>query len=719
MTGYEVVTPVPENDQGPPHLIVGETTHGLGEHLVRSGTLQNAEAYGRIRGEAMAIVQRCRPFGGADGTRTGLVVGYVQSGKTLSMTTVSAIARDNGCRVIVLLAGVTKNLLRQSAERFSGDLRAASGSSTVWRIRNSEDAVRVETDLPELQRAVAEWRDPSFDDNDRQTFLFVVLKNYAHLDRLATLLRDAALGGIPALIFDDEADQAGLNTKPGEEDEPSTTYEHIRRVRSALPNHTYLQYTATPQAPLLISLDDMLSPEFSELVEPGEGYTGGLTFFGPRATPGIVRNIPTDQLFGPGEPPHEPPESLLESLRIFFMGAALARIQGAPRPRSMLVHPSPRRSDHARFFEWIHGAITRWSDALRAEGDPDRTDTLEEFRAAYNDLARTNREVPPFDSLVRPLQLSLGRASLKQVNSDDGSEVDWENADEHVLVGGDKLNRGYTVKGLTVTYMPRDAGDWNADTIQQRARFFGYKASYLGLCRLFLHPDVATAYRDYVRHEADIRQQLSQHRGQPLRAWRRAFFLDARLRPTRRNVLLDPYYSVARTKLWFVPRFPHTDPDMARRNSARVTLLRNQVQFHREADFHDNLVASVPLAQIFEQVLLEYEARGPDAKNWYAHVVALRDVLDSQPQAEVMVLQMREGRVGERSAKDLRLHQGKTGGSQGYPGDQVMCAPGEVTIQVHRVRVDGPAGDFEALAVHIPRSLRRDDVGVQPGQAEL
>lgn len=38
-------------------------------------------------------------------------------------------------------------------------------------------------------------------------------------------------------------------------------------------------------------------------------------------------------------------------------------------------------------------------------------------------------------------------------------------------MGGQKLDRGYTVKGLTVTYMPRPLGVGNADNIQQRARF--------------------------------------------------------------------------------------------------------------------------------------------------------------------------------------------------------------------------------------------------------
>jgi hypothetical protein len=513
---HDVVSPIPSSESAA-YPVIGETTIGLGEYLVRTAKLRDLHGYYPIRRDALAIVRNCRRFGDGNGTRTGLVVGYVQSGKTLSMTTVSALARDNGCRIIILLAGVTTNLLQQNANRFKKDLREASGKATAWRIFNSQDGLG-DPDLQHLQQAVDEWRDPMFLELDKQTFLYLVLKNHAHLDRLYSLLSKVNLDSVPALVLDDEADQAGLNTSPGEA-ESSTTFQRIARVRSVLPHHTYLQYTATPQAPLLIALDDMLSPAFAELVEPGEGYTGGQAFFGSGSPVGLVKMIPADDLFKPGTPPDAPPESLLDAMRVFFVGCAVAAIRGRPTTRSMLIHPSPRQNDHRRYLNWVQEIIKRWTTALRSKDVEERSDTLDEFRAAYDELVKTDPSLPMFDELTQRLQVSLGRVSLKEVNSQDGSEIDWHNADEHILVGGEKLNRGFTVEGLTVTYMPRDAGEWNADTIQQRARFFGYKAQYLSLCRLFLHPDVVHAYRAYVRHEDDIRSQLAEHRGKPLREW--------------------------------------------------------------------------------------------------------------------------------------------------------------------------------------------------------
>jgi len=690
--------------------IIGETTTGLAEYLVSTGKLPAHESFLPIRRDALSIVQRCRPFGGADGNRVGLVVGYVQSGKTLSMTTVSAIARDNGCRIVVLLAGVTTNLLQQNADRFRKELRGAKRDG--WKFVNSNDGLGP-SDLQDLQRAVEEWRDPGFEEVSRRTFLYFVLKNHAHLSKLqAHLTKNVDLRGIPALILDDEADQAGLNTTPGEP-KGSTTYRYIASIRQALPHHTYLQYTATPQAPLLIALDDMLSPSFAELVEPGKGYTGGQTFFGVGASAGIVKRIPNEDLFKAGSPPSEPPGSLLEALRIFFVGCSVAAARGKPIPRSMLVHPSPRQADHRQYLIWVQEIVRRWLSALRSTDAQEKSDVHEEFRTGYEDLSKTDSALPPFEALVQCLSVSLGRVSIKEVNSQDGSEVDWENADEHVLVGGEKLNRGFTVEGLTVTYMPRDAGDWNADTIQQRARFFGYKESYLGLCRLYLHPDIISAYQGYVRHEEDIRRQLAQHRGKPLREWRRAFFLDTRMRPTRRNVLLDPLYRIQKDHPWFVQEQPHFDSGAANRNAATIRGLENAHVFVRDERYYRHRVAETSLGQIFSSILLAYEVRGGDVPSWFAQLVIVDDILDRNPDARVVLMRMDGLRIRTDNDGSIKLHQGRSSSvAEGkYPGDAEMRDPTLVTVQIHWLEISNET--IPALAVHIPRALRKDDVVAQ------
>ena len=60
----------------------------------------------------------------------GLVVGYVQSGKTANMTAVIAKAVDAGYNLIILLGGVTNNLRAQTQRRIEADVVNRHG--TLW-----------------------------------------------------------------------------------------------------------------------------------------------------------------------------------------------------------------------------------------------------------------------------------------------------------------------------------------------------------------------------------------------------------------------------------------------------------------------------------------------------------------------------------------------------------------------------------------------------------
>jgi hypothetical protein len=166
---------------------------------------------------------------------------------------------------------------------------------------------------------------------------------------------------------------------------------------------------------------------------------------------------------------------------------------------------------------------------------------LDDFRAAYEDLRATESGIPSFEDIRRVLPRAIRLTQVQEVNASRGKTppILWSNAYAWILIAGQAVDRGFTVEGLTVTYMPRGVGVGNADTLQQRGRFFGYKRPYLGYCRIYLPADVAAAYHDYVEHEEDVRLQLRPYEapGRSLNDWKRAFIMAPYMRPTRQNVL--------------------------------------------------------------------------------------------------------------------------------------------------------------------------------------
>ncbi|MBK9715414.1 MAG: alpha-1,4 polygalactosaminidase [Kouleothrix sp.] len=700
---------------------VGPETVGLLKHL----DLPDDESRKLVRDQALSVLSRCVSPQDLGGHQTGLVVGYVQSGKTMSFTTVTALALDNGFPIIIVIAGTSKPLFWQSEKRLKDDLRLNDRDDHKWKhFSNPKTNARAS-----IESALAEWRDPAVSVNARQTVLITVMKNHTHLRHLNALLKVLSLKDVPILVVDDEADQAGLNASVNK-GELSTTYRCLVELRQLLPHHTFLQYTATPQAPLLINLIDVLSPRFAEVLEPGKAYTGGKEFFAGHLK--LARTIPDADIPTKDHPLTSPPESLLLAMRLFYLGVAAGYVHSEqPKGnRSMMVHPSQKTVPHMVYYNWVNQAQKQWVAILQqGKNNPDRKDLLAEFKEAYDDLCTAVPNIPSFDALADKLSRAVRNTHVIEVNSKQVTgtpEINWKNDYAHILVGGQAMDRGFTVEGLTVTYMPRTTGVGNADTVQQRARFFGYKMGYLGYCRVFIEDSAHKAFKAYVDHEEHIRKQLKEHRAsaKPLTEWKRAFFLEPNLRPTRASVLDMPYIRDNYSDSWFRPTAPHDAPDATETNRtivedflADLVLVPDEGHKARTETQRHTVASDVPLADVFSKLLLPLRMTRPnDSQHFTGLLLQVQQYFDKHPNAVCTVYHMSGGRERERSVdnqdKVKNLFQGAHPDKSGaiYRGDQYIRNNEQLTIQIHNLQVQTPDGNFSnvpAIAVWVPREMSK------------
>ena len=732
----QVVSSAPEKAWTP---CVGEEAYAVLQKVPEESRLS-------VEKEALGILARSIPPTVNRGQSTGLVVGYVQSGKTLSFTTVSALAHDNRYRMVIVITGISTNLFHQSHERLRADLR-------LGRVNRSWKPYRSDTlndpDQQSIKAALERWRDPHVSEEDKATVLITVMKNSRHLDRLIKLLEKLRLSDIPTLVIDDEADQAGLNNDVQSGDE-SPTYRRLVRIRQLLPHHTFLQYTATPQAPLLINLIDVLSPDFAEVLTPGPTYTGGRVFFGDDGHTGLIRAIPPSEIPTKENVLLSPPKSLLEALRVFFLGVATGMLStdpDAPANRSMMVHPSQRTTQHEDYYRWVKRIMSLWVGVLeRSDDDRDRIQLLQEFETAYADLAITAEELLPFASLVPVLPRAIRETIPYEVNTRGGRgtpAINWEREYSHVLVGGQALDRGYTVEGLTVTYMPRGKGVGNADTIQQRARWFGYKAGYLGYCRIYIADETLKAYKGYVEHEEHVRRQLRKHKetGKPLSEWRRAFFLSPDMRPTRASVLSLDYVRGNFKNRWFEPKAPHASEGAIQNNRSVVDSFVSSVSFvsdagdERRQAHHRHLVATdLPLRTVYDELLTRLiNADANESSRLTGVLLQIEQYLEDNKGASCSVYRMSPDVKRTRGTdadgyRLLQLFQGAypvEGRNKIYPGDKAVRHPSEVTVQIHRLDIyKGPVSEGELLyadvptvAIWVPAKLSRAWIAQEPQES--
>ena len=524
----------------------------------------------------------------------GLVVGHVQSGKTANFTGLIARAVDAGYRLIIVLGGTMDILRRQTqrrldkelvgrelvAEDYGQDPDFADFISYGTRPSNLgmpeiERLTGPDEDYQRLKKGIAALEFPrKFPDApffDRRNLIaapariVVIKKNVAVLKRLAKDLAriQALLGDIPALVVDDESDQATPNTaRPPrskrtreEEDElkkRTATNEQIVKLLELLPRAQYVGYTATPFANVFIDPDDpkdLFPRDFIRSLERPPDYMGAEDFhdFDPQAGTANrddhVRSVTGDD---------DEPENLRRALDAYVLTGAvkLWRQRHADvtfRHHTMLIHSSVKKSAHSDLAEmvrelFVHSGFDHGDGLARLKalwdgtgepgaswqvGDPIREIEHESFRAVS---ARRAGEWPvprDFDALVPFVGECLQRidragSPVVVVNGDSKETPDFEKEEVwRILVGGAKLSRGYTVEGLTVSYFRRTAGA--VDTLMQAGRWFGYRRGYRDLVRLFIGRaeavgsqtlDLYAAFEAACRDERDFREQLARYSGE-------------------------------------------------------------------------------------------------------------------------------------------------------------------------------------------------------------
>ena len=479
-----------------------------------------------------------------DGLTTGLALGYVQSGNTTTMMALIADAADRGYRVIVALLGVTNLLLDQNADRIEDSVGISRIDYRWVAMRNPKGV--------QASRQVGEWLD-----RDR-VLLLPVLKHAGRIDALAEVLRRAGATSLPTLIIDDEADQASLNTTP-KQDVASKTNAAVVRLKDHQEQHLFIQFTATPYAPLLLEPDDSLKPEFVTFLHPGPGYTGGREFFVENADK-VIRRIPPGDEQTSRAKPTMLPSSLVDALANFFAGSAMLLGKGLVQPPiSMLVHSTHSTEVQGIYEFLIKREIKRWATLL-SEGDEVPRAITEERRSHRGGFGANGRPgVPDTPALRAPRSDRLAR-QLRERPKAHRLEV----TPIHVLVGGNKLDRGFTVEGLTVTYMNRPASN-QIDTLEQRARAFGYRQDLLPYCQFFATARTLKVLREIVFTEYDLRAMLRDHldQGGSVDTWAKdvGLMLPTGTKPSRDAVISAVGVFNSRPGTWHSLRRPSLEAD--------------------------------------------------------------------------------------------------------------------------------------------------------------
>lgn len=483
--------------------------------------------------------------------RRGMVVGYVQSGKTGNYSGLICKAIDAGYRLVIVLAGLHENLRRQTQVRLDLEVRGRQ-TRNVFESEQWVGAGKVDSSftLRSVTTSAIDSKNGDFsrDIAQRRGLLelgsdssyIVVKKNARILTNLTEWLkslpeyRAGKVRGVPLLVIDDECDLASINTREvdleKEEQDMTAINRLVRKLLSQFDQSAYVGYTATPFANIFIRPDsrdisveeDLFPRDFIVSLEPPSNYVGPAELFGltgeaqidleAREGLNLIRDVTDSRdAFPLGHKkdwdPKSLPESLREAIRCFLLSCAIRWQRGqAKEHNTMLIHVS-------RFNlvqEKIERLVTQEYESIKNriemnDGDPgnNRAPIFEDFRSLWErEYVPTSPTIPtgykqPLWREILPHLKNVGtRIQIATVNGLAGQVLNYD-AETHPLnviaIGGDKFSRGFTLEGLTVSYYLRATNMY--DTLMQMGRWFGYRDGYLDLCRIYTTPILQDAYQ--------------------------------------------------------------------------------------------------------------------------------------------------------------------------------------------------------------------------------
>lgn len=454
--------------------------------------------------------------------KKGLVIGDVQSGKTGNFIALMNKAADSGYNVIVVTTGTIEKLRRQTQERiekgFGGfDSGEFDVKKTIKNWNKDLEALMVTTKRADFKKNV------NFTTGISKSvpMVAVIKKNKTSLESLAKWLKKHNGENIDKslLFIDDEADNASINTKDAEEQ--TTINKGIRRILSLFKRSSYIGFTATPFANVLIDHNennDLFPTDFIQVLKTPSDYMGAESIFPEKgkyhnvlksnddAEQHIPMIIPKDQrtIFVV----EELPESLKEAIRIFFIQNVIRDLRGDKnKHRSMLVNVSHLVYIQNQVNELITNEVGELQRQIKQyilnESAPIHIEFMQLFEAEFSNIPET------WDQVYKNLYVSTDKIENEVINAQNkGFQYeDYPDGARIIAVGGFALSRGLTLEGLSTSYLYRN-------TLMQMGRWFGYRPNYADVIKLYMPNRSVDWYFQILEATNDLKRQLKNMKNQ-------------------------------------------------------------------------------------------------------------------------------------------------------------------------------------------------------------
>ena len=485
--------------------------------------------------------------------KRGLVIGDIQSGKTANYTAVINKAIDSGYKIVIVLAGMTRDLRNQTQNRLDSEVlgyetKPSGRGKTigVGKIKQLPIEGLTYSDDERDYGDVKKYFSTHTLDESLNPIVAIVKKNKSKLKHLLSFLMSSQSRcytngklDIPVLIIDDEVDQASVDTKDSDEIEGASAINGmIRSILDKLNRYSYVGYTATPFANVFVNPDrkDIYPKDFILTIPSNDGYCGVKEYFGVDIVDNedytsdnikdLVVNINDyGVLFNNAEKINAQTttdalnKSLKDAILSFVLASAIKKSRGFNGYNSMLIHIARFKNPSTTLKPLVLDYVSKLYQDIKYH----YFDSIDQFKNLWeakfekvskvrlgNDYNDSWAKIEPF--ILPTIESAV--ANIKVINGDSGDILSYSSSTgDYIVIGGDKLSRGLTLEGLVVSYYYRNSKTY--DSLLQMGRWFGYRKGWIDVCRVFTTVrfinDFITVGKVLQKFKNDVDDMYNQH----------------------------------------------------------------------------------------------------------------------------------------------------------------------------------------------------------------
>ena len=443
--------------------------------------IENKESVDSILNKGKKIIEKFEEIKSKKDKKF-LLIGKVQSGKTVNFLSVIANAFNHDYRFIFVLTSIDTKLHTQTIERIKESFNSKENKN-IFKIFDLNDKEK-KKELEKNPKKILEEKE--------KLIIFAFLKNPKNLETINNIFANEQLNKEKVLIIDDEGDLASFSKD--NKNKRMKTFESIKSLFNSLSNPAYISVTATPQVQFLTQREEEMIPRKVFCVEPGKGYIG-------------LNNFANDKYYKIIDSKTNP-ESYLIFEAIFYYIICWSNYLYKYKKDQIWFN------EHSNFL--IHTDVkTQKHDDTKSEID----NFLEIIKNDFKNEEYKNSIIYDFKQIIRKYELEeylqndkymeilewcIERLTTKIINQKNNEELNSDFAT--IVIGSRMLERGITLDNLIVTYFTNrsERSKIAIDTLLQRARWFGYRNSILDYIKIFTTDKIKNDFKEIKKIDDSI-----------------------------------------------------------------------------------------------------------------------------------------------------------------------------------------------------------------------